>query len=92
MKKKIYLVKFECEISFSTEGFSSLKTCNPNTVIFPEWKNEVTFTVFEQDNESNFKQQIIVINNIKTEETIAKPLSSILTPSQEQGGNTTLVR
>ncbi len=55
--------KLECEISFSTEGFSSLKKCNPNTIIFPEWNHKVVFKIFERWNRDNFRDVIIWVEN-----------------------------
>ena len=63
LQEKDISSKFECEISLSTEGFSPLNKCNPNTIIFPEWNNEVIFKIFEKWNRENFREEIIWINN-----------------------------
>jgi micrococcal nuclease len=52
--------KYECRNDFWFFTWEEGK-CNPNTIIFPGWKTQVTFRLQEKDNPSNFQEKIIFI-------------------------------
>jgi len=60
---------YRCEIDFGLAELSWQEwRCNPNTVIFSEWRYEVIFKIYHEDDETVFSQQSILIQNIPVQE------------------------
>lgn len=52
--------------TFSTEGTEN--KCNPWYIDYWTWSFEVSLKIFEKENENNFKESFIIINNLIEEE------------------------
>ncbi len=61
-----------CEITFWEE---KIEKCNPNTIIFWEWKTQVNFKIIDKNNIKNFIENKIVVVNEKENLEEKKALS-----------------
>ncbi len=53
---------FTCQSDFWFQTGEESK-CNPNTVIFPQWKSEIHFKIIEKHNPLHFQEKVIFVQN-----------------------------
>jgi len=59
-----YTGDYECSIDFWFDIITGQENrCNPNTVVFPTGEFQLVFRIYDEDDESHFKEKIIFISN-----------------------------